>query len=258
MKKLSLLLFPVMMLPILTSCKDVEHSAISIKRSTGFVSLTMNQLENLINSKQSFALEMYTDWCSHCVDLEPLLVEYVEKENQTIYRLNVNDWESETFAYYQEKYPSIFKGTYVPNIRFIKDGQLTYEVDNTKFAKYSSLSKIMNKHYIDSNITMIGSYDAFEAYKNSHSNYIVMVYELDDILSLELSAKYLITSEVAKAKKDIILLNKTEIANDFARFTTYFGVDYNSFASLIKYNQIEKTIDYHIDGSQINDIVSSL
>lgn len=258
MKKLYLLLFPVMMLPILTSCKDVEHSVIAIKRESGFAQVTINQLENLIDSKQSFALEMYTDWCSHCVDLEPLLVKYVEDENQTLYRLNVTDWESETFSYYQEKYPSIFKGSYVPTIRFVKDGELTYEVDNNKFAKYSSLSRIMNKHFIDSSITMITSYNDFEKYAISHSNYLAVVYDLDDVLSLELSTKYIITSNVAKAKKDVILLNKTEIANDFVHFMSFFSTDADAFATLIKNNQQQKTIDYHIDGYELGNMVSSL
>ena len=258
MKKLSLLLLPIMMVPTLTSCKDVEHSVISIHRDSGFVSLNTAQLENLIDSKQSFVFEMYTDWCSHCIDLEPLLVKYVENENQTIYRLNVTDWESETFTYYQEKYPSIFKGSYVPAVRFVKDGELTYEVDNNKFAKYNSFERIMNKHFINSNIQMISSYMGFEDYINNHNNYLAMVYDLDDVLSLELSTKYLITSDVANAKKDVILLNKTEIGNDFARFTRYFGTDANSFAVLVKSKEITKTIDYHIDGSELNNMVSSL
>ena len=105
---------------------------------------------------------------------------------------------------------------------------------------------------------MISSYAAFEEYINGHNKYLAMVYDLDDILSLELSSKYIITNDVAKAKKDIILLNVAEISGEFPLFASYFHADSYTFSTLVNNNSIEKTIDYHIDGSELGNMVSSL
>ena len=58
--------------------------------------------------------------------------------------------------------------------------------------------------------------------------------------------------------KDVILLNKPKIDEDFAQIQSYFQIDYSSFCSLVKDNEIIKTIDYSTDGSEISDLISNL
>ena len=258
MKKLICLLFPFMMIPTLTGCKDTAHSVVSINTENTMIDLEIVQLENLISSKQDFVIEIYTDYCSHCTDLKPILEQYVEDNNRLIYRLNVSSWDHDLFAFYHEKYPHVFNDFYVPAIRFIKNNQLTYEVDSNNFATLKKLSGNMEKHFIDSNITMIDSWNGFQTYIADHQNYVAMLYDLDSSLSLELSAKHIVTKDVANAKKNVILLNKSEIAEEFNEFAAFFQTDTYSFASLVQDGEITKTIDYSTDGSELSNLISNV
>ena len=258
MKKLAWLLFPVMLMPTITGCKDVAHSVVSINRDNGMIDLTIEQLENLITSKQDFVIEIYTDYCSHCTDLKPILDEYVEENNRLIYRMNISDWSNELFNQYNEKYPFVFKDFYVPSIRYIKNNQLTYEVDSNNFSTLKKLSKNMESHFVDSNITMITSWSGFQRYKADHQNYVAMLYDLNNSISLTLAAKHIINKDVAQAKKNIILLNKTEIAEEIGDFAAFFKTDTISFASLVQDGEITKTIDYVTDGSELSNLISNV
>ena len=259
MRKLYSLLMLAMLVPMTSACQDKAHSVISIQvLDSSFMEVTIEQVDRLLKAKQEFVIELYTDYCGHCEDLEPLLKDYVSETGHLLYRLNVSDYTYEMFNEYEEKYPQIFADRFVPSIRYIKDNKLTYEVDADNFDNYSRLKKIMNRHFIDSNITLINSYQEFQTYQNTNKNFLTMVYDIDDEKSLEVSSQYIINKDMANSKKDVILLNKPKIDEDFAQIQSYFQIDYSSFCSLVKDNEIIKTIDYSTDGSEISDLISNL
>ena len=137
MKKILRLLLPILLVPSISACQDKEHSIIAIKTfddSFNFVELNIDQLYNLIDSKQEFILELYTSYCSHCKDLEPKLVQFSQKENNVIYRLSLDfivsqeDYDNRLV----NKYPTIFVDEGTPQILFINNSELTYAVNSSK------------------------------------------------------------------------------------------------------------------------------
>ncbi len=263
MKKTLLPLLLVIMSPLISGCQDKEHSVISIKTyddSFNFVEVTPESVTTLINSGQHFALECYTTYCSHCNDLEPLLRKYSKENDNVIYRIDLGVFESS--EQYKEvltnPFPDIFKHSYVPQILYIKDNKLTYEVSDNKFSSYTALNKIMNKHMLSSNITMVNSLDALKEYENKNKNYVAYLYDLENKRSLDLAAEQIITSKNASAKKNLVLLNKAGFAENFAELQDYFNTDNIFFASYKNESKI-KTIDYSDDdGSKINELISNL
>ena len=168
MRKMYSLLVLLALVPLASACQDKAHSVISIQvLDSSFTEVTIEQVDRLLKAKQEFVIELYTDYCGHCEDLEPLLKKYVSETGHLLYRLNVSDYTYEMFNEYEEKYPQIFADRFVPSIRYIKDNKLTYEVDADNFDNYSRLKKIMNHHFIDSNITLINSYQEFQIYQNN-------------------------------------------------------------------------------------------
>lgn len=264
MQKRLILLIPLILAPCLSACQDKEHSVIAIKTSDEnfhFVELDPDQTKNIIASKQGFALECYTDYCVHCKSLEPLLKKYIEKSNNVIYRLNFGQFEDSEDFHKQlgDVYPNIFKETSVPQLLFIKDGELTYEVNSNKFSSYTALEKILNKHFITSNITMITSLDALKEYEKSNSKYVSFMYDTSDNRSLEMSTSHIVNSDIASSKKPIVLINKASFDENLADLLSYFNTSIITFASYKNGDEI-KTIDYTNEdgGSQLDNLISNL
>ena len=264
MQKKLLPLVIIAMIPIITACQDKEHSIVAIKTiddDFAFVELNVDTLTNLLESNQEFILETYSPTCNHCEALEPILKKYSNNKDMIIYRFNALQFEDEDKfdELFRSKYPSIFTEYVVPTINFIKDKELTYHVSSNKFSSYTALSKILDKHFIQSEITMINSMSALETYASSHDKFIAFSYNLQDFSSLKLSNHYLITEENANAKKPIVLLNKESFAQNFAQIKDYFSSDYDNFASYIEKDKEIKTIDYSLDdGQSLSELLSNL
>lgn len=264
MRKSLILFIPLILAPCLSACQDKEHSIIAIKNideSFHFVELDVEQTKKLVESKQCFALECYTDYCVHCKNLEPLLKKYVEKNNNVIYRLNFGVFESSEDFQKQlgNIYPSIFKEAAVPQILFIKGGELTYEVNSNKFSSYTALEKILNKHFISSNITLINSLDSLKEYEKSNSKYVSFMYDTTDDRSLKMSASHIVNQEIASSKKPLVLINKASFNENLTDLLSFFNSSTITFASYKNGGEI-KTIDYTSEdgGSQLDNLISNL
>ena len=255
----------IVLVPTITACQDTEHSIISIRTyddDVYFVELNKETLSNLLMSNQQFILETYSPYCSHCKELEPLLKKYSNKKDLIIYRFNTTQIENQTEwnELLADKYPDIFDEFAVPTIRYVNNAALTYKVSSNKFSSYSALSNIMDKHNISSEITLINSISALNNFSESHEKYIVYSYDLNSPKSLQLCADYIMTNEIAKAKKPIALLNKFSMSSeDFAQLKNNFLSKSDSFVSYYKKNEQIKTIDYSSDdGSKLSELLSNL
>ena len=265
MKKIFLSLLPIMLAPIISACQDTANSIIAIKTiddSFTFVELDYEKTINLIDSKQEFILETYSPTCSHCAELEPLLVKFSQSRDSVIYRLNMYDIFKNNQEQYQNllaSYPEIFPDEGVPTIKFIKDKTPTYVVSSNKFSSYTALSKIMDKHLISSNITMIASKDALMKYEESNKTYVAFVYDLNSNASLTAATKSIINKDVASSKKPIVLLNKASFAANFDEIKTFYSSEFDSFACYVNNGNKEKAINYlSDDGSSLNELISNL
>ena len=257
--------FPLLLVlvPSISACQDTAHSIIAINNmgsDFGVVELTKAGLLNLLESKQQFVFEQYSPTCSHCEDLKPLLEKYAKNQKKIVYRCNMYGLTHEEFdEQYKKPYPDIFTDYYVPRVQFINDGKLTYEVNAAKFESYYGLKSIMDKHFLSSKIYMVQTAEEFAAFKESHKDYVFYMYDQEDSLSASLAATYIINNEIAKAKKPVVLLNYITYTGNIDAIYQMFKVEYYAFASLVKNNEIIKTIDYSTaDGSELSSLLASL
>ena len=146
----------------------------------------------------------------------------------------------------------------VPTLSFVKEGELTYTVDANKHDSYTGLKKILNKHFISSNIEIVSTKTGFDSYCLKHSDYVAYSYDLSSNKSIELAAKDIIIESVASSKKNILLLNKDVFADSFDEIIAHYGVSTESFSIQVKNKEVKKTIDYQTDGDQLKDLISSL
>ncbi len=218
MKKILFIAVPLLLAPTLTACQDIEHSVPYIEAyEEQYEELNYDHLCQLVDYKVPFVLELYSPFCSHCLDLKEILDKYVAKTHQLIYRFDTSKYDDEEKKYeyqkLQEKYPTIFTSNYVPEIYYFKNGEITYEVNSNKFSSYTGLSKIMKNHYINSKISKLATYDGWNKYQENHDSYFV--YEMDyDEISLTNLTNIILNNEVVNAKKDILIINKNDFSDD--------------------------------------------
>ncbi len=262
MKKYYTLPLLLLLVPSISACQDTEHSIVAINNvgKNGLVEIGKYDLLRLIESKQQFVFEQYSPTCSHCTTLRPLLEKYAKNNKKTIYTCNMYGLTEEEFNIdFKGPYPDIFTDYYFPRIQFINDGKLTYEVSNAKFDSYYGLSNILEKHFFSSKIYMVQSEEEFTSYVEKNKNYIAYMYDQNDNRSVSLAAQYIITNEVAKAKKPIVLINFINYEGNLNALYTKFNVEYYAFASLVKDGEVTKTIDWSVaDGSELSDLVANI
>ena len=262
MKKMRFAFLLIALCPLMSAFQDKEHSVISINSIEDrypFAEVNITQLVNILESKQDFVLETYSPTCEACINLEPILKKYCTNQNKIVYRFNIRNITEDIYiSQLQEPYPDIFASEYVPTITFIHDGKLTYDVNPNKFGSYNGLKSIMNKHFTSSKIMMANDYYSFELYRNKNDNYIAYFYDYNNASSLKYASQYLINEDVAKNKTPVLLINSTAISETMYDVKQYFNTDSDTFACLVKNNEIIKTIDYSLgDGSSISDLVAS-
>ena len=263
MKKGKFVFLLIALCPLMSACNDKEHSVITINsydNQNPFVELLPENISNLIENKQDFVLEIYSPTCQTCIELEPILEKYCKKQNRVVYRLNTHLISEDVYIdVLQEPYPDIFHNDYVPNILFISDGKLTYEVSPNKFGSYNGLKSVMNKHFTTSKITMINELSAFRTYVEKNDNYVCYFYNYEDQISIKFAASYIINEEIAKSKTPVVLLNQNTIGEEsFEEVISYYLPDCASFACMVKNKEIIKTIDYASDdGSELIDLLAS-
>ena len=264
MKKILLPALLVVLMPVISACSDEAHGVVQIKsynNAIQFVDLSREQLVNLLDSGQECILEEYTTTCGHCEDLEHLLLQYCKASGNIIYRIDASKIikKSDEEENIIEKYPNVFLDNYVPHLYFVKDKTLTYEVPNDKLFSYNTLSNLIKKHVVESNITFINNYEAFASYTNNTKNYIAINYDLDNLTSLNVAKEYLVNKDIGSKRKNIILINKASFAEDFNKIVEFYQVsEHPSFCSFVKNGEITKTIDYTTDGSQISEMFANL
>ncbi len=231
MKKYLLFLASLVLLPFMSACQDTAHSIIAIKNIDSDVysiELSLDELQTLIDNKQQFVVEFYSPYCGHCQDLNELLVQYVKETNNIYYRFDASKMTLEEFAYFHSEYPSIFPNEYVPSIRFVKDGVLTYEVDNTKHESYKALKSIMNKHFLSSNVSITSSFDNITQYGKEHEERILFAYDITNPISIKIASDKIMTTSYS-SKHNVLFMNKREMDSDLEIVKSIYQIDVDTF-----------------------------
>ena len=247
----------MLLTPTISACQDKAHSIVCINKLTEnyTIDLSLDQFKRLVDNKQSFAIEFYSPYCTHCEELNPKLLQYGNETEHLIYKFDMTKIESEEeFAKWQADYPDIFADRYVPAIRFVKNGQLTFQVNSKKFESYTALKSIMDKHFLKSTVTMVPNVTAFNYYRNNHEDFMFFVYDLDNDKSIELTAKYFIKEGV---KDNILLVNKTDFAVDFAEMKAYLNTDLDNFIGIYANQKIIKIGDYTATDFNFDNFISA-
>ena len=247
MKKRLLVLFPILLCPTLTACQDTAHSITCI--NVGFsdqisIELSIENFENLVASKQPFAVEFYSPYCGHCEDLEELVNKYIDQTRNLIYRCDLSVLNSEEFEEFKAKYSDIIVDNYVPALRFVNDGHLTFDVSRAKFESYTALRSILSKHFLSSHLTMVSTKEGFDKYLESKATYVAFAYDLDNINSLTKATSYLINQDFAKTDWNVLLLNCKDFAANLGEIKNYYNTELDTFIVKMKNGQVEKIADY--------------
>ena len=262
MKKILTLLVPLFLAPTLCACQDTQHSIVAFKTATNnysYVEINKDQVINLLESKQGFLLELYSPTCKSCEEIEPKLKKYVEETQNVIYKLNLMKVSEEDFEQeLKENYPDIFTDRFVPQMMFIKDSRLTFNFNPNRLLSYSPAKNVLNRHFIDSSITLVNNFDEFLLLNEKNGKYLLATYDLDDQDTLSYTNKYIANDEVLKAKKPVFLINKASFAEEFSKITTFFDTDKSSFIA-VRNGDEKKTADMDVDdGSSFNEYLSIL
>lgn len=83
-----------------------------------YTMMTVSDLEQKMNDKESFTVYLYSPTCSHCIEFNPILEKFLTDNNYKIGKLNVDDGYSDLSRLLGDK----FQGT--PSIFTFKDGEI--------------------------------------------------------------------------------------------------------------------------------------
>ena len=255
MKKYLLFLPIILLVPSISACQDTEHSVVAINNldhEPVFIELSKQQLKNLIDNKQNFLLEFYSPYCGHCVDLAELLTKYVNETDKTIYRFDLSTIETDEFITWNNEYPDIFVNQYVPSLRFIKNGKLTYEVSSEKHESYRALRSILNNHFISSDIYISSDLRTVNEFENEYEESVIYAYDLDNPTSVKIASENIITKSFA-VKYDVLLLNKTQMGSEFKILKQHYNVDFDTFIIKIE-NEKWTALDYSTSSFNFADL----
>ena len=127
-KKIKFLLIGIFII-FLTGCGNSTNTITEIDYS---------ELENLIENKESFILEIVQTGCSHCEEFSPRFTAVLKTNDLTAYSLNLYNLTEEEREKFSELTTSV---TGTPTVLFFEDGKETSNringaVDNEKIEEH--------------------------------------------------------------------------------------------------------------------------
>ena len=260
MKFKKLIFLPLIATVLLPGCDviDKEHAILAPKNYNASelgldcaYDVDVYTVYNLLSTKQSFALEMYLDSCSHCRDFAKVLDEYIKKTERQFYRCQPKTQEELDYIHttLAEEFPDVFANfDGVPTMQLIDDGELTYTFNPNKFTSYTAFNTIAKKHFFNGNLYTVSNKSGVEKFANDKSNYLIYCFDHTSTVSASIMNE--IYDYELKKDKNVLLINKNELLlENYLEITTYLGVNPDGeFAIYAHDGQIEKTTDYTLDG----------
>ena len=268
MKKIILLLFPILTSFAASGCSTIDsrHSVLPLinydtvveeyENDVDYVEsaydLTPLRLYELMDSKASFPLFLYSDYCSHCNDFKPILGKYIKNMHYQMYRFSIKSEDDRLFFVNQilKDFPDTFENyTANPSFYFIADGKLTYSVQPNKFASYQSFASVANKHFFKSQLYTVNTLDGLKYYLNDYNETLLYCYDDSSLVSIELY-KIIYQKMINNTNKNVLILNKNMIdEEEYKSICEYldFKID-EDFSILYSKDEQQKTADYVSDG----------
>ncbi len=274
MRKRKYLVFPLLIVTSLVSCNqiDSQHSLVSLTNYANtynnlakdedyydtIYSLTPLRLHELLDNKESFPLYIYGEYCSHCINFKPILGKYIRNTGRQFYKITFES--EEDYLFVKNDYPEVFSGYEgTPAMLLIKDGELTYQVSNSKFGSYNAFATIINKHFYSTNLYCANNLNTVKTFINDNKNCLIYSYDDASLISIDLY-KTIYKAFTKKCDKNILIINKNDLSEDnYLEIASYFGFDYtDKFACIYENGEENKTADYTINsGSNFQSFLTN-
>ena len=267
MKKIKFLFLPLLAISSLSSCNqiDKEHSilpflnydskAIGADSNEDYLKYTYEitpfRLHELLDHQATFPLYLYGEYCIHCNNFKPILGQYIKNTHRQFYKCTFKTEEEYNFVV--NDYPEVFKNyTGTPSMLFIKDGELTYQVANTKFQSYEAFATIVKKHFYEGNLYTIDSLDGLKYYLNDYKDTFIYCYDDASNVSIEIF-KTIYDKMLNNKSQNLLILNKNEILEEnYKDICDYLELHIDDiFAINVTNGELTKTADYTADGGKL-------
>ena len=267
MKKIKFLFLPLLAISSLSGCNqiDKEHSilpflnydskAIGTNSNEDYLKYTYEitpfRLHELLDHQATFPLYLYGEHCIHCNNFKPILGQYIKNTHRQFYKCTFKTEEEYNFVV--NDYPEVFKNyTGTPSMLFIKDGELTYQVANTKFQSYEAFATIVKKHFYEGNLYTIDSLDGLKYYLNDYKDTFIYCYDDASNVSIEIF-KTIYDKMLNNKSQNLLILNKNEILEEnYKDICDYFELHIDDiFAINVTNGELTKTADYTADGGEL-------
>ena len=134
MKKIIIVLLIIISSLIITGCSNDEV----IKE------ISYKELEEKINNKESFILELVQTGCSHCEEFSPRFKAILKTNNLKAYSLNLYNLTEEEI----ERFDNLTTVTGTPTVLFFEDGKETSNKINGAVSNDKIKEKLKENGYI--------------------------------------------------------------------------------------------------------------
>ena len=272
MKKIVVIL-PALLMCTLTACDtvDKQHAVIAPinydaqKFKKGIectFELNPYNLYDMLENKESFVIEFYRTSCSSCVSFQPVLEQYINASNYQWYRLNTDLPQADRDFFIDvvmKDFSSVLGGLEaVPTVYFIKDGELSYELNSNKFSSYTAFSKIANRHFIKSSLYTVSTLSGLYEFIKDKQNAVLYVFDNTSAVSLDVY-KTIYSKAAGKSNPVVILYRNQMVSGAYYTIMDALGRGYtDNFACLIENGEIKKTVDYSFDdGASFKEYITS-
>lgn len=246
------LAFIVVLLPtlLLNGCnKPIHEHAIKVTNSPNeeLVSLTAAGVEQMIKTKQTFPLLIYSSTCVSCEIADGYIAEYRSNNPVTLYRI-----EASYISELKVKLPEYFGGEfYTPDMFIFEKGVLTYKFTPSKFVNYSDFKAEANKIFLHSNITYRQKDFDLNKELTTSENLLVFVNDLEDEEAMNFYSEHFFEL-ASNSNKNTLVLDYDSSLPSFADINQHKMYVYEE-------GKLKETYDYVTDSlSSINFINSYL
>lgn len=192
-KRLQMLLVGSALLTILAGCTPNIKDKMLVSTITNntfneenaFSPITYELTKTFLESKKSFILYAGSPRCIHCINLMPLLLEYIENTKVEMYYLNS---QTETYLHNYEYFLNTLDLKVTPTILFIKEGEVLHREVGSKNLKTSvAVNNFFNKYIYTKNYVHIKDAEVPPKYP---SKYVTITYDFLNVQAQTIVNKY--------------------------------------------------------------------
>ena len=184
-----------------------------INYDNAFRDVNLKELNNLILSNEKFVFYLTSSECSHCLEFQDKIVDYIQKTRTMVCRMDIIDEDKKTYSDEFIEFFAVYKDYFfvnekvlTPQVYVVEGKKVAQQVPSSRYAQKWMFKRAMKDYVETGHLYSFTNNDAYEKFRNERENKEYFTIYADKTCSYYIEYN----SVLREAKRDVAIIETEE------------------------------------------------